>query len=104
MRTRLVQLLRIRPECGCDKVVQAPIRAHPTAPTRTLTLWMRLWPLVIVTVLRRLGPQVFGSSGRVVVMELAGSRLPPSAISLLACRLKALEDRWGVIWKGLSTF
>ena len=42
------------------------------------------------------------------VWELGGrngiSRLPPSAISLLPCRLKALEDRWGVIWKGLSTF
>ena len=38
---------------------------------------MRLWPLVIVVVLRRLGPQVFGSSEEAVVMELPGSRLLP---------------------------
>ena len=50
---------------------------------------------------RAAGVWELGGGGRNGITRLSP---PPLAISLLACRLKALEDRWGVIWKGLSTF
>ena len=92
-----------------DKLVQALITAHhPIAPTPCLAVDSMDATLApagdCCVVLRRLGPQVFGSSGEGGRNGIRRLSPPPSAISLLACRLKALEDRWGVIWKGLSTF